>query len=248
MNSTDKTQKVPPTDRAGDIEHTIRIRMRTALAEFGLRRGSWRILSSLADGPASAEQLRAQRPSDGKGRRGHGHGYGHFGRGFGPGFGRRFGERFGDGFGPRFDHFATDEERTAFVERMRAHREQLHGEAPWHAGHSHGEHPSEGEQPHHGEHPDHGEHPHHGERPNHGEHSDHGEHPHHGEHPDHGEHSHHDRSRAHRIHAVLGEFAERGWVTFDGGVATLTDEGRKTHDAAVERIRELLASIAADIK
>jgi hypothetical protein len=190
MNSTENTEAVPPVDRISDIEHTIRIRIRAELADLGLRRGSWRVLRTLANGPASAEQIRAQARPGGAGRGGRGHGHRHFGRGFGPGF----------------DRFASEEERAEFIERMRAHREQRHGERPCreersHEGHSHG-----------------------------------------------GERTRRDHPRSHRIHAVLGDFAGRGWVTFDDGVATLTEEGRTTHDAAVERIRALLASLAADIK
>ncbi|MFF1572510.1 hypothetical protein ACFVWR_07155 [Leifsonia sp. NPDC058292] len=192
MNTTKNSQNTPPAYWFGVIEHNLRSRMRDELADLGLRRGSWRILHTLADGPASAEDIQAELPPVRKGRGGHGTGHGR--RGFGRGFRRGF----GPGFGPGFDRFATDEERAAFVERAQADGERIHG--------------------------DH----HHGERPHDGR-------------------AHREHDRAHRIHAVLGDFAERGWVTFDGGAATLTDEGRKAHDAAFERIRDLRASVAAGI-
>ena len=56
--------------------------------------------------------------------------------------------------------------------------------------------------------------------------------------------------RIHRIERILADFVERGWVWFDGDRATLTDEGRAAHEAAVERVSavraELLNGIAED--
>jgi len=243
MNSTEDTTTVPQADRPGDIEHTIRVRMRAELAELGLRRSSWRILRTLAEHPASMEQLVAERSSGGERGRRHGSRRGRIGHGrFGHGFDRRMAAAFADESGPDVDRFGTDEERAAFIEEIRAHRQEVrdarlqrgctHHSDRWHGERHQGDHP-------HGER-DQSEHTH--DERHHREH-------HHGG-RDHGEarehHDHHDP--AHRIQAVLGDFAARGWVTFDDGVAALTDEGRKTYESAAERIRELLTSVAAEIK
>lgn len=261
MNSTEDTTNVPQADRPGDIEHTIRVRMRAELAGLGLRRGSWRILRTLAEHPASMEQLAAERSSGGERGRRHGSRRGRSDHGhFGHGFDRRMAAVFAERSGPDVDRFDTDEERAAFIEEIRAHRPEVrearfqrgctrHSDA-WQGERRHGEHPHGEEhrsEHHHGERDQsehtHGEH-HHGER--HLGERDHGEaHEHHDHHAGH---DHRDRIRAHRIQAVLGDFAARGWVTFDDGVATLTDEGRKTYESAAERIRELLTSVAAEIK
>src|SRR3954447_18954907 len=94
MANVDDSTQTPPGYWFGVIEGRLHERMREALVDLGLRRGSWRILHSLADGPASAEELaerlphaheQGRRPGHGDGRRhganrrdryGRGHGYG----------------------------------------------------------------------------------------------------------------------------------------------------------------------------
>ena len=116
MNTTKDTQSTPPGYWFGVIEHNLRAQMREQLADLGLRRGTWRILHTLADGPATAEDLAGKLPPrrDAKGRRGRGR------RGHDFGAGRR------PGFGPRFG-FASDDERRAFFDKKR----EQHGFAPF---------------------------------------------------------------------------------------------------------------------
>ena len=118
----------PPAYWFGVIEHDLRASMRDELAELGLRRGSWRILHTLADGPASVEEIEASLPPRGQrrgrtsgGRRGHGFGNGYgYGRGFQQGLARAFFEAKREQFG--HPPFSTDEEREAFfAERRREH-------------------------------------------------------------------------------------------------------------------------------
>lgn len=49
------------------------------------------------------------------------------------------------------------------------------------------------------------------------------------------------------IERVLAEFVERGWVWFDDDQATLTDEGRDAHDAAYERVRTVRETVGDGI-
>src|SRR3954470_17938984 len=149
MNSTEDTTNLPPANRLGDIEHTIRVRMRAELADLGLRRGSWRILRTLAEHPASMEQFVAERSSGGERERRHGsrRGWGRRGH-FGHGFDRGAAAAFADRTGPDADRFGTDEERAAFIEEIRAHRQEVrearfqrgctHHSEGWQSEHTHG--------------------------------------------------------------------------------------------------------------
>ncbi|MFJ3394839.1 hypothetical protein [Leifsonia aquatica] len=76
-DSNNTPASTPPGYWFGEIESRLRDRMRDALAEQGLRRGGWRLLHSLSEGPATAAELADRLP---RGRRGHGRGHGH-GRG-----------------------------------------------------------------------------------------------------------------------------------------------------------------------
>jgi hypothetical protein len=87
MASIDDSTQTPPGYWFGVIEGRLHQRMREALADLGLRRGSWRILHTLADGPATADELAAKLPRDDRkpgripfgefgGGRGRAHGYG----------------------------------------------------------------------------------------------------------------------------------------------------------------------------
>jgi hypothetical protein len=244
MNTTEDPQSTPPGYWFGVIEHNLRAKMRENLADLGLRRGTWRILHTLADGPATAEDIAAKLPPlrDGKGRGGRGW----RGRGFGGGFGS--GRR--PGFGPRFG-FASDDERRAFFDKKR----EQHGFAPFasaeeqHAfftgmraarfagggwrGYGHAEHHDHHDTAHEHGHDD--EHDHHG-RGHHDEHSSGNDH-----------HGHWGGMRAGRAESILDAFSERGWVTITDGVAVLTPEGRAAHDDAYERIRKLRSSVADGI-
>lgn len=81
-DSNNTPASTPPGYWFGEIEGRLRDRMRDALAEQGLRRGGWRLLHSLSEGPATAAELADRLP---RGRRGHGldrsSGHGAFGRG-----------------------------------------------------------------------------------------------------------------------------------------------------------------------
>jgi hypothetical protein len=220
MNTTQNSQSRLPGYWFGVIEHTLRAKMRENLADLGLRRGSWRILHTLADGPATAEDIVAKLPPrrDGKGRRGHGrrgHGFGpDFGAGRRPGFGPRFGPRFGfasdderraffdkkrkqHGFAP----FASAEEQHAFFTGMRAAR--FSGGGGW-RGYGHAEH-----------------HDHH-----HDGHDGHGHH-----HPDHdGHHDHHDHGHGNDEHSHGHDPHGHGHGHDDGHGHGHDDEHGRNHD------------------
>ena len=57
MTSIDDSTQTPPGYWFGVIEGRLHQRMRDTLADLGLRRGGWRILHTLADGPATADEL-----------------------------------------------------------------------------------------------------------------------------------------------------------------------------------------------
>ncbi|MGN7800460.1 hypothetical protein [Leifsonia sp. 22587] len=65
MTNIDDSTQTPPGYWFGEIEGLLHERMRDALADLGLRRGSWRILHTLAEGPATAEQLAERLPHGG---------------------------------------------------------------------------------------------------------------------------------------------------------------------------------------
>jgi hypothetical protein len=259
MNTTKDTQSTPPGYWFGVIEHALRARMRDNLADLGLRRGTWRILHTLADGPATAEDLAAKLPPrrDGKGRRGHGR----RGHGFGPGLGQDFGAARRPGFGPRFG-LASDDERRAYFDKKR----EQHGFAPFasaeeqHAffagmraslfggggwrGYGHAEHHDHHDADHDGHDRGRGR----GRDYGHDHDHEHGHDPHdHGRGYDHQGRGHWGGMRAGRAESILDAFSERGWVTITDGVAVLTPEGRAAHDDAFERIRKLRSSVADGI-
>jgi len=64
MNINKDSQSTPPGYWFGVIEHNLRARMRAELAELGLRRSTWQILRTLADGPATAAPPSGAEPSD----------------------------------------------------------------------------------------------------------------------------------------------------------------------------------------
>ena len=76
MTNIDDSTQTPPGYWFGVIEGRLHERMRDALADLGLRRGSWRILHTLADGPATTEEL-AERLPHGDGGQGAGRQPGH---------------------------------------------------------------------------------------------------------------------------------------------------------------------------
>lgn len=74
MTNIDDSNTVPPGYWFGEIEARLRERMRDELHELGLRRGGWRVLHTLADGPATADELadrlpRGRRPDPRRGKR-----------------------------------------------------------------------------------------------------------------------------------------------------------------------------------
>ncbi|MGO4535772.1 hypothetical protein [Leifsonia sp. 2MCAF36] len=308
MTNIDDSTQTPPGYWFGVIEGRLHERMREALADLGLRRGSWRILHTLADGPATADELAERMPhGDTRGQRagrggGYGRGgYGHGGDGRGDdgrgddgrgGYGRVSGHGYHPGWRgqePRDEHAAA-----ADGERQHAH-EGHHNDHQDHHDHHHDGHGHDGDFEHafergyergfdrgfafgavRGGHPagpfpgGHGYGPFpgwHGYGPFPGWHAasfpgrpfpgGHGygsfpgaAAPGHPAHPfaDHqrpcGERGSH---RGHRIHRVLADFVERGWVWFDGDRATLTDEGRAAHDNAFERVQTVRAELANGI-
>ena len=263
MANIDDSTQTPPGYWFGVIEGRLHQRMRDALADQGLRRGSWRILHTLADGPATADEL-AERLPHGDERPGHG-GHGQ-GRRDGYASGRRPGFRYG---------WRSQEPRDERVPGAEDH------ERPEHSHDASSEHHHDGQHGHH--HGGHGfergfergyargfdrgvgfaatrfGHPAgpfpggHGYGPFPGGHgyapwgADAGRpgHPFAGHR--HGGPGDRGRRRAHRIHRTLADFVERGWVWFDGDRATLTDEGRAAHDRAFERVREVRAQLADGI-
>lgn len=248
MNTNTNSQTTPPGYWFGVIEHELRHRMRDGLSGFDLRRGSWRILNTIADGATSVDDIETALPPrrGGAGRRGHGM---RGGRPFGRGFGR------GDGFGGR-PRFSSDDERAAFWEQRRQRYEEMRASH----GYGRGEHP---------QHPGHHDHPEQFGRPEHFGHGDcagheHGHNEHHDQH-DHNGHPHHhhdghqtDARRDHRHHhprtsrveATIADFAERGWVSVSGDrneLVELTDAGREAHASALARIQGVRESMTADI-
>jgi hypothetical protein len=267
MNTTKNSQNTPPGYWFGVIEHNLRAKMREQLADLGLRRGTWRILHTLADGPGTAEDIEAKLPPhrDGKGHRGRGRRGQDFGASRQPGFGPRFGFASDDerraffekkheqhGFAP----FASAEEQHAFFTGMRASRfggggwrgygpAQHHDHHHANQDHDRAGHGHDGEHEHEHQH-EHEHDGHHGHGRGHGHDGDHGQgHEYDGIHG-------YGRCRwggmrAGRVESILDAFSERGWVTITDGVAELTPEGRAAHDDAFEHIRKLRSSIADGI-
>ncbi|MCB2462684.1 hypothetical protein KQ705_15635, partial [Listeria monocytogenes] len=69
MTNIDDSNTTPPGYWFGELNGRLRARMRDALHDLDLGRRGWRILHTLADGPATAEELAAALPRHG--RRGH---------------------------------------------------------------------------------------------------------------------------------------------------------------------------------
>lgn len=133
MNTNTNSHTTPPGYWFGVIEHELRHRMRDELSAFDLRRGSWRILSAIADGATSADEIAAALPPrrgragrdarGGRGRMPFGGARGWHGRGEGGSGEAPFGHRhFGDHPHPHHPH-----------------GEHPHGEHP-HAHHDHHDH------------------------------------------------------------------------------------------------------------
>ncbi|UAJ79242.1 hypothetical protein IT072_18890 [Leifsonia sp. ZF2019] len=97
-DSNNTPASTPPGYWFGEIESRLHDRMRSALAEQNLRRGGWRLLHTLTDGAATAEEL-ADRLPRGRGRGGRG----------GRGHGRP--HAFHDGQDPRIAHDVDDAAR-----------------------------------------------------------------------------------------------------------------------------------------
>ena len=238
MTSIDDSTQTPPGYWFGVIEGRLHQRMRDTLAELGLRRGGWRILHTLADGPATADELAERLPhgdrrpgrapfGDFGGGRGRAHGYGrHPGwRSQEPRDERDFAGRserqhhqphdHHDGHEHSFERgyelgFALGALRGpgAHSPWMGAPWAPAHPGAQWPHGYGRGWQPGPGA---------------------------------------HGRPHHHEGRRGHRIQRVLADFVERGWVWFDGDRATLTDEGRAAHDAAFERVETVRAELVNGI-
>ncbi|QJA00207.1 hypothetical protein [Leifsonia sp. PS1209] len=244
MNTHTNSHTTPPAYWFGVIEHELRHRMRDELSDFDLRRGSWRILSTIADGATSVDEVAAALPPrrgragrDNRGSRGRMP----FGgtRGWN---GRGESRRDSDGHGRFGDHprFASDSERAAFWEERRQRFEELraqrHGEHPHRPGPFADGHPRP--------------HDHNGEHP-HGDHHPHGEHPHaHGEHPHHHDHPRKHHSPASRVESTIADFAERGWVTLSGERnerVELTEAGRAAYESALARIQGVRDAVTAGI-
>jgi len=249
MNTDTNTHTTPPGYWFGVIEHELRHRMRHELSGFDLRRGSWRVLNTIADGATSVDDIAATLPP-GRGGRGRG--------GFARGqYGFRGGERGGSGRG-RFGHprFPTDEERAAFWEQRQqrfAELRERHGFGPgerhgFGPGERRGFGPGEHHRPEGFAHADaacYGHRHHHDDEHTRDAHIQHDHHGH--EHP-------HDAgrrpSRASRVEATIADFVERGWVTLSGDrneVVELTDAGRAAHESARERIQGLRTSMTSGI-
>lgn len=333
MADIDDSTQTPPGYWFGEIEGRLNERMRSALADLGLRRGGWRILHTLADGPATPEELAERLPHGGD--RGYGRGYRRSDRGDRSGAGLRGREHgYGHGFRAGWRGPEPRDERPAGAP-------EAVGEYGEHGEHRHHDH--------HDGHHDHGDHPHDGHEafergyergfdrgfafgaarshgfggpfpaPYGGGHHPGGPygtpfpgpygrghgfgHPFPGGHGfggpaaysfddepvgytrggpfpggpfpggygfgpgrggapfgddgrrQHGRQHQHPMDRderrarrgAHRIHRILAEFVERGWVWFDGDRATLTDEGRAAHDSAFERVQAVRTELANGI-
>lgn len=244
MANIDDSTQTPPGYWFGVIEGRLHERMRAALADQGLRRGSWRILHTLAEGPATAGELAARLPhGDRPGRPGRPEGM--RGRGAHPGWrsqeprdeqayasadSHRSEADHGDhhGFAADFERgYVSGFDRGFTIGSLRAHPfppfPGAHG--PFPGGHGYGPFPGS-----------------HGYGP-----GGHG-YPHaYGPRGPFGADRRHGRRRGHRIDRVLGDFVERGWVWFDGERATLTDEGRAAHDRAFERVRAVREELADGI-
>ncbi|SEA40857.1 MarR family winged helix-turn-helix transcriptional regulator [Leifsonia sp. 21MFCrub1.1] len=263
MTKIDDSIQTPPGYWFGVIEGRLHERMREALADLGLRRGSWRILHTLADGPATPDELAERLPHGGRRDRRENAG----GRGFAHGHGYHPGWR---GQEPR-------DERPAGASPDDGDERRHHGDR------HHDEHAHHGEHEHH----EHQHHEHNGlpnafergyergfdrgfafgaVRAGHpfGPYAPHAGGPFPGGYPFPGPargfggpwgHHHHpfdrdgraERRGAHRARRVLAEFVERGWVWFDGDRATLTDEGRAAHDEAFARVQAVRAELANGI-
>ncbi|WP_223692763.1 hypothetical protein [Leifsonia poae] len=266
MNTTTNSENTPPVYWFGAIERSLRERMRSDLADLGLRRGSWRILHTLAGGPATAEAIATTLPPVGEGRRS---------RGEHPRGGRRPGHDHGR-FGGSFEgHFGTEEERRAFHDgRRAAFHERFPSEEERHAFHAgrragHGFGRGRGFGPGRGfGRPDvgndeereaffeklrekHGLAPCADAEERHAFFADRREAREASFAETRGDRRAGNRRggdrRGERIDSVLSDFAERGWVTIVDGVAELTPAGREAHDAAFARVRELRGSAAAGI-
>lgn len=297
MANIDDSTQTPPGYWFGVIEGRLHERMRDALTDLGLRRGSWRILHTLADGPASAEELAERLPhGDQRGRRtGHGAGHEH-GHDHGQDPHERYGWSHGYGPHPGWRSQEPRDERPSTPEGGRPDsgmHEHPHGNDQSAESHAHDDHDR-----------DHGGHEHNHHHPNAGGFEQsfergymrgfdrgfafgaaRGGHPAtpfpggHGYGPFPGGHGYgpffagrgyvafpagqgygpfgagrsghpfadRGRRRGHRIHRVLADFVERGWVWFDGNRATLTDEGRAAHDRAFERVQTVRAELANGI-
>lgn len=245
--------QTPPGYWFGVIEGRLHDRMRDALADLGLRRGSWRILHTLADGPATPDELAARMPHGARGGRPEKPGDRAHGRGFG----------HGHGFHPGWRGQEPRDERPAAPSPEHGDQHHHHGdEHHHHGGHDHPNAFERGYErgfdrgfavgtaraglPFAAPYPPHAGGPFPGGYPFPGRARDFGGPWGHRHHP-------FDRDRrggrrgAHRIHRTLAEFVERGWVWFDGDRATLTDEGRAAHDEAFTRVQAVRAELANGI-
>lgn len=150
MNTETNSHTTPPGFWFGVIEHELRRRMRAELSEFDLRRGSWRILSTIADGATTTDDIAQALPPrrGGAGRNGHDrrrHGW----------RGRRFGRGFGPGFGPGFDGAAAGHPCHHVHEGDDGHD---HHHTPDHDGHGAGRDHHSHHEPSQHRHPEHGAH------------------------------------------------------------------------------------------
>ena len=233
MTTIDDSNITAPGYWFGEIEHRLRSRMRDELRELGLRRGGWRVLHVLSEGPASAEQLSDRLPA---GRRHHDTdrrgGRDEWMRGRRPEWMR--GER-----DPRAEWLRGDGRGQHPHEHHEYHDHEHFGQ---HDHHAYPGHPHE-----HREH-DHRDHDHSPEdafERGFVRGFDRGARFHRpfgpGPFPPFGRRGH---RRPGMVDRVLADFVERGWVWFDGDRATLTDEGLAAHDAAFERVQRVRSTLA----
>ncbi|MBO1738045.1 hypothetical protein [Leifsonia sp. TF02-11] len=185
MTNIDDSNTTPPGYWFGELNGRLRDRMRDELHDLDLGRRGWRILHTLADGPATAEELAAALPRHG--RRGHAGRPDHDER-RAPG-GDRHGAERGTSHGAASDSASGRREwrgRPDWMRREWERRQEMYRAWMEHdREHPHSDpHEHEHEHEHHHEHEQHDHHGHeHGAERGHDDHHDHHDHgPHSGGH------------------------------------------------------------------
>src|SRR4051812_31666152 len=148
MANIDDPTQTPPGYWFDVIEGRLHERMREALVDLGLRRGSWRILHSLADGPASAEELAEGLPHGNEQGRRHGH---DGGRRHGPERRDRYGRGHGYASHPGWRAQEPRDERASEPEGGRPDAGMYeHPHADGHSPEAHDDDRNHGDEHHHG--------------------------------------------------------------------------------------------------